>query len=440
MIILNLNIRGVGGGTKVRYLRRVIAGEGVDFVCLQETKAKVFTEAKCFSLWGDNKVGWIHHEGENGCGSLLSMWYEEAFSYVSHVKGKGFIAVFGKHIKSNTSCAVVNVYAACNLNEKKICWKELTEVRLSYPGLGLCMCGDFNAVRSQNERKGVRDRVDQSCEINGFNSFIDVNSLFDLPLVGKTFTWFKSNGSAKSRLDRVLVSEEWMDIWPMCKQYVQQREVSDHCAIVVKSVEKDWGPKPFRSIDAWLKEKDFGELVKGMWLSYSVQGSAFTKVKEKLKCLKGDLKMWNKDVFGNIQTSKKRILQELEDLDCQDCCDDLGDGDRLKRMELVGRLKEMEKKLDSLICQKARANWFRSGDSSTKFFHTSLRWRRLRNEVKGVEVGGIWCEEPTTVRKEAKSLFESRFKATKDYGVRLDKVEFKSLSLEDNLYFNCCFF
>jgi len=67
----------------------------------------------------------------------------------------------------------------------------------------------------------------------------------DLPIVGKKYTWFKSNGSAKSRLDRILVSEEWMNIWPMYKQYIQQREVSDHCALVVKTMDKDWGPKPF---------------------------------------------------------------------------------------------------------------------------------------------------------------------------------------------------
>jgi len=71
----------------------------------------VFTAAKCYSLWGNNKVRWLHHEGDNGNGSLLSMWYEEAFSYVSHVMGKGFIAVFGNHVKSNTRCVVVNVYA-----------------------------------------------------------------------------------------------------------------------------------------------------------------------------------------------------------------------------------------------------------------------------------------------------------------------------------------
>ena len=53
--------------------------------------------------------------------------------------------------------------------------------------------------------------------------------------------------------------------------------------------------------------------------------------------------------------------------------------------------------------------------------------------MKGVEVGGIWCEEPSTVRLEAKKLFETRFNATKDFGVRLDTIEFKSLSTEASL-------
>jgi len=52
---------------------------------------------------------------------------------------------------------------------------------------------------------------------------------------------------------------------------VQRREVSDHCAIVVKSVDKDWGPKPFRSIDAWFMEKGFGAMVKDKWNSYVIQ-------------------------------------------------------------------------------------------------------------------------------------------------------------------------
>ena len=131
MIVVNLNIRGMRGTIKSRYLSHIIASEGADFVCLQETKSKVITEAKCFSLWGNNRVGWLHNVGENGCGSLLSMWNEDAFRYSSRVMGKGFIAVFGSHLKSNASCVLVNVYAACSLNDKKILWEDLSNIKLA---------------------------------------------------------------------------------------------------------------------------------------------------------------------------------------------------------------------------------------------------------------------------------------------------------------------
>jgi len=57
MIIVNLNIRGLGGSTKARYLRQIIANKGAAFVCLQETKLSVCTDARCFALWVDNNVG-----------------------------------------------------------------------------------------------------------------------------------------------------------------------------------------------------------------------------------------------------------------------------------------------------------------------------------------------------------------------------------------------
>jgi len=198
-------------------------------------------------------------------------------------------------------------------------------------------------------------------------------------------------------------------------------------------MERDWGPKPFRTIDAWLSEKGFGEMVKTKWNSYSSGGSGFINIKEKLKCLKRDLKLWNRDVFGNINTSKKMILQDIEDIDCQDCNGTMTENARLKRCELLSRLKEIDNKLDSLTCQKAIASWLKNGDSCTKFYHSTLRWRRLRNAVKGVEIGDQWCEEPSTVRREAKILFEKRFTATKDLGVRLDAVDFKTLNGEENL-------
>jgi len=433
MIIVNLNIRGLGGSTKASYLRRIVAKEGAAFVCLQETKLRVCTDARCYGLWGDNNVGWVHFDGENGSGSLLSMWRKDVFVYESHEMGKGFIAVVGQHAKSSCRCVIVNVYAACSLREKIELWERLSTLKLASSVLAWCFCGDFNAIRRRGERKGTSVRENHTSEMGRFNNFIDTNTLLELPIVGKKYTWFSSNGKAMSRLDRVLVSEEWMQEWPMGKQYVQRREISDHCALVVKSVVKDWGPKPFRTIDAWFMERGFMDMVKDRWASYPDKGNAFMAFKEKLKCLKGDLKIWNRDVFGILESTKKNILEEIEMLDCQACSGTLDDGQNVQRLGLVSRLKETDRRIESLLSQKARTNWLKNGDYCTKFYHSSLRWRRLRNGVKGVEVGGQWCEEPCTVRGEAKKFFESRFAATKDFGVRLDGVEIKSLSLDDSV-------
>ena len=174
-------------------------------------------------------------------------------------------------------------------------------------------------------------------------------------------------------------------------------------------------------------------MVEEKWRSYEGQGNGIKVLKEKFKLLKADLKIWNKDVFGNLNSTKQSILQDIENLDCQDSHECLEESQRKLRSDLVRRLWENDAKIESLLRQKARTNWLRYDDSCTRFFHSSLRWRRPRNEVKGVEVGGLWCEEPCTVRLEAKKLFESRFKATKDFGVRLDAVEFKSLSLDVSL-------
>ena len=154
MIIVNLNIRGMGGSTKARYLRQLIACEGAKFVCIQETKAKELSDAKCYSLWGDNKIGWQHYEGDNGRGSLLSMWSKEAFSYTSHLMGKGYIVVYGCYLKSNLTCAVVNVYANCNLSDKQSLWAELSNIKATSQVMVWSLCGDFNAIRSRSKRKG----------------------------------------------------------------------------------------------------------------------------------------------------------------------------------------------------------------------------------------------------------------------------------------------
>jgi len=104
---------------------------------------------------------------------------------------------------------------------------------------------------------------------------------------------------------------------------------------MVKSLVKVWGPRPFRTIDVWYLKSGFKELVKDKWKSYYVQGNDMMKFKDKLKSLMVDLKVWNRDVFGNLDTNKKKNLKEIDDLDSQDDQGELEESARLKRMGLV---------------------------------------------------------------------------------------------------------
>lgn len=48
-----------------------------------------------------------------------------------------------------------------------------------------------------------------------------------------------------------MISTECLTFWPTSKQYVLDRTISDHCALVLKSNFVDWDPKPFRYVDIW---------------------------------------------------------------------------------------------------------------------------------------------------------------------------------------------
>lgn len=50
-------------------------------------------------------------------------------------------------------------------------------------------------------------------EIVLFNEVVDNLEVEDENLVGRKFTRYNSNGSAMSRIDRALVSEEWGEYW-----------------------------------------------------------------------------------------------------------------------------------------------------------------------------------------------------------------------------------
>ena len=74
MKIISLNVRGLGGSLKRRYLSDLVSKEQADMVCLQETKCSEFSREKVCLLWGSNEVGWVVNKANNSAGGVLTIW------------------------------------------------------------------------------------------------------------------------------------------------------------------------------------------------------------------------------------------------------------------------------------------------------------------------------------------------------------------------------
>jgi hypothetical protein len=94
-----------------------------------------------------------------------------------------------------------------------------------------------------------------------FDGFISNLFLEDLHPMRGNFAWFHSNGVAMSRIDRMLVSEEWLSAWGNQSLRILPRDVSDHCPLLLKSSVFLSRPKPFRFCNHWLLHKDFRGIV-----------------------------------------------------------------------------------------------------------------------------------------------------------------------------------
>lgn len=112
---------------------------------------------------------------------------------------------------SRKEVTIVNVYSACTIIEKKELWDELIRHKRANANEAWCVLGDFNPIRKIEERRGSSQLVRGMREITDFNIFIQAMELIYILMVGKRNTWYNASGTAKSRIDRILVSHSWLD-------------------------------------------------------------------------------------------------------------------------------------------------------------------------------------------------------------------------------------
>lgn len=150
-------------------------------------------------------------------------------------------------------------------------------------------------------------------------------------------------------------------------------------------------------------------------------------LKEKIKRLKGSIKTWNREQFGDPFKKYKKIEEELNQLEADTTDRHLQPQELLTRRKLQEELWVAALSHKSLMRQKARLRWIKEGDCNSRYFHLLINSSRKNNCLNGVMIDGSWIEEPSAVKEAVRMFFMNRFQESDYNRLRLDGICFRTI-------------
>jgi hypothetical protein len=126
----------------------------------------------------------------------------------------------------------VAVYGAAQPKFKESFLTELVQ-SCRNEKLPLCIGRDFNIIGSSKEKSN--DRFEERWPFL-FNAVIDSMDLREIEMSGRKYTWANSRKiPTYEKLDRVLISTEWEQNFPLATVDALSREISDHTPLLLST-------------------------------------------------------------------------------------------------------------------------------------------------------------------------------------------------------------
>ncbi|RVW15175.1 LINE-1 reverse transcriptase-like [Vitis vinifera] len=339
-------------------------------MCIQETKIQEMSEGIVRSLGTGRFLDWRALNAEGATGGILICWDKRVLDILDWEEGHFTLSCRFKTIEDGVTWVFTGVYGPFTKMEREGMWEELGAVRGLWDD-PWCLGGDFNIILFQQERSSQR-RITSA--MRRFAETVDELELVDMPLQGGEFTW---NGGLNNQVD------------------------------------------------------GFQDVVRTWWQGIDVRGSASYRLAIKMKEIKKRLKVWNKEVFGRLETNKASALEQVAFWDRVASERTL----TVEEAELKKGAKDSFKKWvlleEAHWRQHSREIWLREGDRNTGFFHRMASAHRRNNAMGRIKVNGEWLVEKQEVKEGIVNSFQQLLTEDMVWQADIGNIQVGCISQQD---------
>ncbi|KAL9683928.1 hypothetical protein QQ045_021356 [Rhodiola kirilowii] len=275
------------------------------------------------------------------------------------------------------------VYACNNQLERTALWECMNDAMTRVRGPWI-WSGDYNCLRFPYEKlNGARVR---DADVRDLACLHENNGMSDIASSGCFYTWSDRHIEGEriwSKLDRILVNEDLVHMFPNSYGLFPNPGISDHCpAITFVDHMVQWRFR-FRFQSFWACTEEFKSYLlpkwkKGCWNLFLFQRS--------LKALKEDIRIAMKDYIGYISMRVEESRQKLNESQRQLHLSPEDPNLRRKEVEDILFFRKMQKYEHIFNCQRARISWAKEGgvikDQFVQYFENLFNGHFSREPIE----------------------------------------------------------
>ncbi|OMO89387.1 Endonuclease/exonuclease/phosphatase [Corchorus olitorius] len=371
---LSWNVRGIGQPLTNAHGRELVRKYGCSLCFIMETKTSVERAFNSVRNWGlDNFVG-VPSLGLSG--GLLLLWNNDVHIDVK-LSNKNLVHMY--NVWKNHGSWITCVYGNPALQHRQQVWDDISllahEIPPREPWL---LWEDFNQVLKSSDKLS---RTNNS--IQGAHSLWDCLNqcgLLEIKSQGLHYAWPNRRDEENitwERFDRAFANPSWIQGFEDATIENLPIIASDHSPMLLRYDRQTlFKKRPYRFELMWTLHPGCEDVIRETW-GENVAGSTPYKLTRKIKSVREKLRRWNKLVFGDLQTRKINLEEELAKVQAYITGKEAWQKKSILRKEYETILEQEQ--LHWL--QKARSNWIVQGERNTRFFHVMTKKMRGRNKI-----------------------------------------------------------